>query len=147
MTALGGYGVKYMTTQMSYKALYKARLQAKKLEKTRLTQYHTTANKYCKSKTFKRQRITKNAMVKHFKEFVEEVIQDQDAGDPWSIYVNGTAKKWSKLDRKLYWMHPSIKMADDLSIRDIEKKRGMTVLNKINKLCPDIERYIIGQFL
>jgi len=91
-------------------------------------------------------------MVQDFKEFVQEVIEEQDAIDPWSMYHSNstsdkTTKKWSNLDRKLYWEHPNIRMADDLTTRDIEKKRGMTVLNKIKKLCPDIERYIISQFL
>jgi len=131
----------------SYKALYKARLEAKKQEKTRLTRYHTTKNEYCKSKTFKRQRITKNSMVKYFKEFTEECIEDKDAGDPWSLYVKGTANKWAKLDRKLYWEHPGMKMADGLSQRDIDKQQAMLVFNRIRKIPVDIDRLITGKYL
>jgi hypothetical protein len=133
------------------------------LHKTRVTKYHNTKNKYYKSSTFKRQRKAKNYLIKDFRAFVAEVIEERDAFDPWSLYVERsnkkwskldrklyyerTAKKWSKLDRKLYWEHPDIVMTDGLSQRDIDKKQAMLVFNRIRKIPMDIERLITSKYL
>jgi hypothetical protein len=133
------------------------------LHKTRMTKYHNAKNKYYKSSTFKRQRKAKNYLIKQFRGFVDEVIQEGDSIDPWSLYVERstkklskldrklyyerTAKKWAKLDRKLYWEHPHIKMADGLSQRDIDKKHAMMVFNRLRKIPYDVERFITQQYL
>ena len=116
-------------------------------DETKITRYHAGKNDYCNDKLFKRQRIFKNFMLNDLMEYVQECIRDEDSCDPWAVYRNGSAKKLANLDRKLFWEHPNMKMADGLSQRDIDKQQAMLVFNRIRKIPMDIQRLITGKYL